>query len=141
MSKERARRRAQREATAAVAHEKRSRETERRHRREAFLARILPSSRGRSSRSGGAGGGAGARTGGGAGGGAGRGRSRGRARPSALARHRSRQDGVLLAALVVLHAILWLLEPSWWWRGGALIATLLLWPVIVVLAFDRRPSA
>jgi hypothetical protein len=47
---------------------------------------------------------------------------------------------VLLAVLLCLHAVLWLLQPSWWWRGGALVATALLWPLLVVLAFDRRPS-
>ncbi len=48
---------------------------------------------------------------------------------------------MLLAVLVALHALLWLVEPSWWWRGGALAATVLLWPLLVVLVFDRRSSA
>jgi hypothetical protein len=59
---------------------------------------------------------------------------------SALDRHRARQNGVLLAALVPVNAVYWLLQPSWPWRLGALAATALVWPVLVVVLFDRRPS-
>jgi Flp pilus assembly protein TadB len=67
-------------------------------------------------------------------------RASARPAPSALARARGRQNGVLLAVLLCLHAVLWLLVPSWWWRGAALLATAALWPVLVVLVFDRRAS-
>ena len=68
-------------------------------------------------------------------------RRRGAARPSsALSRHRHRQNGTLLAVLLCAHTLLWLVQPSWWWRGGALAATVVLWPVLVVLFFDRRSS-
>jgi hypothetical protein len=59
---------------------------------------------------------------------------------TALGRHRARQNGVLLAALVAGNAVYWLLQPSWPWRLGALAATALAWPVLVVVLFDRRPS-
>ncbi len=59
---------------------------------------------------------------------------------SALGRHRARQNAVLLAVLVPLHAVYWLLQPSWAWRLGALVATVLLWPLLVVVLFDRRAS-
>jgi hypothetical protein len=59
---------------------------------------------------------------------------------SALRRARHRQDGVLLAVLVAAHAILWLLTSSWWLRGSAFALTLLAWPVLTVLFFDRRPT-
>jgi hypothetical protein len=42
--------------------------------------------------------------------------------------------------LVPLNAVYWLLEPAWAWRVGALVATALAWPLLVVLLFDRRPS-
>ncbi len=61
-------------------------------------------------------------------------------RTSAIGRHRARQNGALLAALVPAHAVYWLLQPSWAWRLGALAATVLLWPLIVVVLFDRRAS-
>jgi len=47
---------------------------------------------------------------------------------------------MLLAVLLVVHAVLWLAEDSWWVRGGALAVTALLWPVLLVVVFDRRPS-
>ena len=59
---------------------------------------------------------------------------------SALSRYRHRQNGILLSVLLCAHALLWLVQPSWWWRGGALAATVVLWPVLVVLFFDRRSS-
>jgi hypothetical protein len=59
---------------------------------------------------------------------------------TAIGRHRARQNGVLLAALVAVDAVYWLLQPSWPWRLGALAATALIWPVLVVVLFDRRSS-
>ena len=59
---------------------------------------------------------------------------------TALGRQRARQNGVLLAALVAGNAVYWLLQPSWPWRLGALVATALVWPLLVVVLFDRRSS-
>ena len=59
---------------------------------------------------------------------------------SALGRQRARENGVLLAALVAANAVYWLVQPSWPWRLGALVATALAWPVLVVVLFDRRSS-
>ena len=44
------------------------------------------------------------------------------------------------AALVAVNAVYWLVQPSWAWRTGALAATALAWPVLVVVLFDRRSS-
>jgi Flp pilus assembly protein TadB len=63
-----------------------------------------------------------------------------RAPSSALGRHRGRQNGLLLAVLLPLNAVYWLVQPAWSWRAGALVATALAWPVLVVVFFDRRPS-
>ncbi len=61
-------------------------------------------------------------------------------RTSAIGRHRARQNGALLAVLVPVHAVHWLVQPSWAWRLGAIAATLVLWPLLVVVLFDRRAS-
>jgi len=60
--------------------------------------------------------------------------------PSILARRRRRQDLALLAVLLVLHVLLWTQVPGWGLRATAAILTLLLWPVLVTIAFDRRSS-
>jgi hypothetical protein len=60
--------------------------------------------------------------------------------PSALGRQRARQNGLLLAILVPLNAVYWLLQPSWPWRIGAFVASVIAWPLLVVLLFDRRSS-
>ena len=59
---------------------------------------------------------------------------------SALGRHRARQNGILLAALVAVDGVYWLVQPSWAWRVGALAATAAAWPLLVVILFDRRSS-
>jgi Flp pilus assembly protein TadB len=59
---------------------------------------------------------------------------------TALGRERARENGVLLAALVAVNAVYWLLQPAWPWRLGAIAATALAWPVLVVVLFDRRSS-
>ena len=64
----------------------------------------------------------------------------GQKRTSAIGRHRSRQNGALLAVLVPVNVFYWLLQPSWPWRIGALAATALTWPLLVVVLFDRRAS-
>jgi hypothetical protein len=64
-----------------------------------------------------------------------------RRRPdSALRRARSRQDGALAAALFALNGVLWLFEPSWLVRGGVAAISVLAWPLLVVLVFDRDRS-
>jgi hypothetical protein len=64
-----------------------------------------------------------------------------RRRQSVLARRRGRQNGILAAGLLGAHAALWLLVPSWWIRIGALVLTLMAWPLLLVVLFDRRPSS
>lgn len=114
MSKERARRRAEREALAAAQREARRRRARRRARWHAVTGVTLWR----------------------------RLRHRRPRRPvdAVLRRRKQRQDGVLLAVLVALHAALWLWQPSWWWRGSALVLTVVCWPVLVVVLFDRRAS-
>lgn len=57
-----------------------------------------------------------------------------------LEAQRRRQNGVLLCVLLALHVVLWLMTDSWWWRMSALAMTVLLWPLLVTLVFDRRRS-
>jgi hypothetical protein len=59
---------------------------------------------------------------------------------SALRRQRARQNGGLLALLLPAHTALWLMQSSWLWRGSALVLTVLVWPMLTVMAFDRRPT-
>lgn len=59
----------------------------------------------------------------------------------ALAARRRRQDGALLGVLVAAHAALWLLTDRWAWRLGALVVTVLAWPVLVTVLFDRGRRA
>lgn len=110
MSKERARRRAEREAAAAVERQRKAKQQRRTTRRRA-VADVVSAP------------------------------LRGRAEPgSALQRQRRRENGVLAAALVALNAVLWLLEPSWGWRAATVVGSVVAWPVLAVLAFDRRPT-
>jgi Flp pilus assembly protein TadB len=112
VSKERARRRAEREAAAAAERARRARVSARRARGQAFrsaLARPFTAARGRGV-------------------------------DSALRRHRQRQNGVVLAVVVGAHVAYWLFEPSWTWRLSALVLTVALWPVLLVVLFDRRST-
>ena len=115
MSKERARRRAEREAVAALEADRAARRARwnvlarLRHPRPALQSPPQP-------------------------------RPRAAGSSTALGRHRARQNGVLLAALVAVDAVYWLVQPSWPWRLGAVVATALAWPVLVVVLFDRRSS-
>jgi hypothetical protein len=112
VSKERARRRAQREAVAALEASRAARRA--RWNVLARLRRIRPSRPSPQPRAAGT--------------------------STALGRQRARQNGALLAALVAGNAVYWLLQPSWPWRLGALAATALVWPLLVVVLFDRRSS-
>ncbi len=115
MSKDRARRRAVREAAAVVEREQRSRAARRRRRWSALLAAVSwPVTRVRGARK--------------------------ASVDSALARRRSRQNGTLVAVLLGVNALVWLIEPAWGWRVSALVLSAMAWPVLAVLLFDRRPS-
>jgi hypothetical protein len=114
VSRERARRRAEREALLERQRAARAREVARRARRRAVVAAVRrPFAQ----------------------------LSRRRRRPdSALRRQRTRQDGALGAAVFAANGLLWLFEPSWLLRGTAAVVSLLAWPLLVVLAFDRGRS-
>jgi hypothetical protein len=115
VSKDRARRRAVREAAAVVEREQRSRSGRRRRRRAVVGATLAwPLTRVRAARK--------------------------ASVDSALARRRSRENGTLLAVLLGVNALVWLVEPSWGWRVSAIVLSLMAWPVLAVLLFDRRPS-
>jgi hypothetical protein len=111
MSKDRARRRAEREVLAARARVARTRETARRDRRRSLAAALrrplVPLGRRR------------------------------RRPDSALRRLRARQDGTLAAAIFAGNALLWLFEPAWALRGVVAVVSVLAWPLLVVLVFDR----
>jgi hypothetical protein len=112
MSKERARRRAEREALAERQRAVRAREVARRARRRRFTAALhrplTPLVRRR------------------------------RRSDSALRRMRARQDGALAGVVLAVNGLLWLFEPSWVLRGTAAAASVLAWPLLVVLVFDSR---
>jgi hypothetical protein len=116
VSKERARRRAEREVLLEQQRQARAREVARRARHRAVVAaarRPLTVLQARTAR---------------------------RRPDSALRRVRARQDGALAAALFAGNGVLWLFEPSWLVRGGAVAASVLAWPVLLVLVFDRGRS-
>jgi len=115
VSKDRARRRAAREAAALAEREQRSRAA-RRRRRWASIGAVLASPVTRIQA------------------------SRRASVDSALARRRSKENGTLLAVLLGVNALVWLVEPSWGWRASAAVLSLMAWPVLAVLLFDRRPS-
>jgi Flp pilus assembly protein TadB len=71
----------------------------------------------------------------------GRGRPRRGRADSVLARRRRRQNLALLAALLVVNALLWVVVADWGQRAVAAALSLLLWPLLTVLVFDRRPSS
>jgi hypothetical protein len=47
----------------------------------------------------------------------------------------------LLGVLLAVNAVLWLSTDVWSMRLFALVITVLSWPVLVTLLFDRRPRA
>lgn len=117
MSKERARRRAEREAALAVERERRARSVRRRERRRALVAPVT----GRLAR------------------------LRRRIRratvgASPLTRQRRRQNLALAVALITLNALLWVVEPSWALRWVAIGLCLAGWPLLTVVLFNRRPA-
>jgi Flp pilus assembly protein TadB len=115
MSKERARRRADREREAAIKAAARAAEAERRERREARkqalrrvttdrLPRLTPVGRDTGS----------------------------------LARRRRVQRGLLLALLLALNVLVWFLRPDWEARLAAVIVSVLAFPVLQTLLLPRR---
>jgi hypothetical protein len=114
MSKERARRRAERELVAEAARRTRSRQVARRAVRRRMVDVIRRPALA----------------------------LRPRRKPdSALRRFRRRQDGALAAGLFALNGVLWLFDPSWLVRGGGLVMSVLAWPLLIIVIFDRGRSA
>jgi len=60
---------------------------------------------------------------------------------SLLRARRRRQNLALLAVLLVLNALLWTQVTGWQLRVAAAALSLLAWPMLVILVFDRRPSS
>ncbi|MGN9839415.1 hypothetical protein ACTMTI_14970 [Nonomuraea sp. H19] len=108
MSKERARRRAEREAERARAMRANEERQARRARRRALLARLTPRPV-RIARQGGL-----------------------------LARRQRAQNAAVAAGFLLVQAIVWLIWGSFFLSFAVLVFSLLLAPVVVTLAFDRR---
>ena len=111
MSRERARRREEREAQAvrlrAVQDRRRVRRARRRHAAEALRGR-LPR------------------------------RTRYQRQQGLLARRRRAQNGIIVIMYLAVQSIVWLIWPDWWVRGAAALVGLLALPVLVTLTLDRR---
>jgi Flp pilus assembly protein TadB len=111
MSKERARRRAERDQAAAVrraAAERRRSRLERRLERRRALATV------------------GSR------------RVRWRGQQGILARRRRTQNGVIVCLVLASQLVVWLLTPDWWLRVAAALLAVIATPVLVTVALDRR---
>ncbi|NUP65886.1 MAG: hypothetical protein HOW71_27380 [Nonomuraea sp.] len=108
MSKERARRRAEREAERARAARRNEERQARRSRRRAFVGRLVPRPV-RFARQGGL-----------------------------IARRHRAQNLVVAAGFLLVQAIVWLIWGSAGISLAVLVFSLLLAPVVVTLAFDRR---
>ena len=55
-----------------------------------------------------------------------------------FARRRRRQSLVVLALVLLVSVLTWILTPSWLLRGCVLLLSLLLAPVVRTLLYDRR---
>jgi hypothetical protein len=114
VSKDRARRRDEREQAAAVrrvaAQRRRARADRRRERRRA-IAPISPRLRRR---------------------------RHWRGQPGILAQRRRMQNGVILCLILASQLVVWLLTPDWYLRATAAMLAIIATPVIVTLALDRR---
>jgi Flp pilus assembly protein TadB len=111
VSRERARRREERERLAAAAQadrERRAATEARRRERAAGLRARLPR------------------------------RTRWRGQQGLLARRRRTENGVIAVLWLAVQAVVWLMTPDPWIRGAALLLGLLALPVIVTLTLDRR---
>lgn len=112
MSKERARRRAEREQEAAVRRagaERRRAKADRRRAALAKVARRLPR------------------------------RTRWGRQQGLLARRRRMQNGVILCLLLASQLVVWLVTPDPWVRGASGLLAVVATPVLVTLVLDRRP--
>ena len=56
-----------------------------------------------------------------------------------LARRRRAQNAVIACVFLAVQGVVWLLTDDSWWRGASLLLGVLALPVLVTLAFDRRP--
>jgi hypothetical protein len=117
MSKERARRRAEREAVLAVEREKRARVVRRRALRRRVFAPVTGAWRGLR-----------------------RWLRAATVDASPLTRRRRAQNAALLVGLVLLNLLLWVVVPSWALRGVAIGVSAMGWPLLTVLLFNRRPA-
>jgi hypothetical protein len=115
MSKERARRREQREREAAVKAAARAAEAERRERRAARAEAVRRHTTGRLPRM----------------------RPVGRDTGS-LARRRRIRRGLLVTLLVAVNILVWVVRPDWEARLAALVVSLLAFPVLALLLLSRR---
>ena len=104
----RAKARAERERLAALAATERARRAERERRRRAFVARVI------------------------------RWVPRRRGPAGVLAARRRTQVRTTVAVLVVLNVVVWLVSPEWSARLGALVASVLVGPVLHTMLFRRR---
>jgi len=118
MSKERARRRAEREAAAAAEKERRERSRRRADQRAAVAGTVSePVGRARTRL----------------------GRWWRRTFPPGdpLAPRRRRRFLILLVIFLGIQVVAWVFLPDWWARFGVLLVSILVLPVIKVLLFDR----
>jgi hypothetical protein len=111
VSRERARRREERERQRAVAAERQARRAARLRRRRALVRsvrRVLP-------------------------------RAGGSARPAGhLAQRRRAQNGVIATTFAAVQVLTWLLSGTWMVRFAVLVVSILALPVLVTLILDRR---
>ena len=114
MSKERARRRAEREREAAIRTAARAAEQERRERRQARARRLRSFTTDRARRV-----------------------TVGRA-TGLLARRRRRDTGLLVAGLLVLVVLVWVVRADWAARLGVVVLVALAFPVLRLMLVDRR---
>ena len=111
MSRERARRREERESLAAAARadrERRATKAARRSERADLMRARLPR------------------------------RTRWRGQQGLLARRRRSENGVIAVLWLAVQGIVWLVTDDPWLRGAALLLGLLALPVLVTLTLDRR---
>jgi hypothetical protein len=118
VSKDRARRRAAREHEAGLRAAARAAEQERRERQAARSRAVRAATTDRL--------------------GFGRPRRRVGRQDGLLARRRRRQTSLLVAALLCLNILVWVVRPDWAARLGALVVTVLAFPVLRLLLFSRR---
>jgi Flp pilus assembly protein TadB len=111
MSRDRARRREERERVAAAARadrERRASKAARRRERAGAVRAVLPR------------------------------RTRWRRQQGLLARRRRTENGVIAVLWLAAEGVVWLLTSDPWLRGAALLLGLLALPVLVTLTLDRR---